>query len=108
MIAWSGIALSPCVILPVIAGGERIPARYVMATLQVENLAQAVERYRADCGTYPSAREGLNSLTLDQGVPGWHGPYLTDEIPLDPWHNPYVYSLAADSTTPEILSFGAD
>lgn len=81
--------------------------RYLYARVQVEALAKAVERYRADCGRYPSADEGLGGLILDEGVEGWHGPYLK-EVPLDPWRRPFIYVRPADSATPEILSYGAD
>jgi len=80
--------------------------RYMLGTLQVEALAKAVERYKEDCGEYPDVRDGFNGLILDPGVEGWRGPYLK-EVPLDPWHRPYVYLRSADST-PEILSYGAD
>jgi general secretion pathway protein G len=81
--------------------------RYIHGAVQVERSAKAVERYREDCGEYPSARDGLNALVVDPGVVGWHGPYLENRVPLDPWHRPYIYLLSADSA-PEILSYGAD
>jgi type II secretion system protein G len=81
--------------------------RYIHGAVQVDALAKAVERYRADCREYPSARDGLNALVVDPGVKGWSGPYLRQELPLDPWHRPYIYLLSADSA-PEILSYGAD
>jgi type II secretion system protein G len=86
---------------------DRNRVRYIIGTVRVEAVAKAVERYRADCGEYPSAREGLNALAVDPGVEGWHGPYLENGVPLDPWRRPYIYLRSADST-PEILSYGAD
>jgi type II secretion system protein G len=86
---------------------DRNNLRYLMGTLQVESFAKAVERFRADCGRYPNAREGLNGLTACQGIQGWHGPYLRD-VPLDPWQRPYIYLPSVGSAQPEILSYGAD
>jgi hypothetical protein len=40
-----------------------------------------VARYQVDCGQYPSNREALHALIVDQGVECWHGPYLA-EVPL--------------------------
>ena len=86
---------------------DRNHLRYLMGTLQVKAFAEAVERYRADCGRYPNVREGLNGLTAGQGIQGWHGPYLR-EVPLDPWQRLYIYLPSVGSTPPEILSYGAD
>ena len=86
---------------------DRKHLRYLMATMQVKAFAEAVERYRGDCGRYPNVHEGLNGLTDGREIQGWHGPYLR-EVPLDPWQRPYIYLPSVDSTPPEILSYGAD
>jgi general secretion pathway protein G len=109
LIAGLGLVISLClIVLGVFAEPPRDhnQVRYMLGTLQVEALAKAVERYKEDCGEYPDVRDGFNGLILDPGVEGWRGPYLK-EVPLDPWHRPYVYLRSADST-PEILSYGAD
>ena len=82
-------------------------ARYIRCAAQVDAFAKAVERYRADCGEYPNARDGLTALVVDPGAEVWSGPYLRQDIPLDPWGRPYIYLFSADSA-PEILSYGAD
>ncbi len=79
--------------------------RYILARLEVERLAAAIEHYRADCGMYPSAAEGLYVLVHDQ-VDCWHGPYVK-QIRLDPWQSRDGYRLT-ESGAPEILSYGAD
>jgi type II secretion system protein G len=81
--------------------------RYLRGTVQVDAFAKGVERYREDCREYPSASDGLNALVVDPGVEGWSGPYLRQDIPLDPWGRPYIYLRSAD-LAPEILSYGAD
>ncbi len=76
------------------------------ALAQMQMLSTALDTYRLDTGDFP------NELAeLRQGeAPGWDGPYLPRELPLDPWGNPYVYSLAKeDSATPYTLkSYGKD
>ena len=109
MVAGTGLFVFSCVILILpFAEPPRDPNRflYILGTRRVEAFAKAVERFREDCGQYPSARDGLCSLVINPGVQGWHGPYVS-EVPLDPWHMPYVYLHLAGSK-PEILSYGAD
>lgn len=110
LVAGLGLVVSLCVIvLGVFAEPVRDHnrGRYILGIVQVKAIAKAVERYRADCGVYPSASKGLNALIIDQGVKSWRGPYLK-EMPLDPWHKPYIYLRSADSESPEIVSYGAD
>lgn len=107
--AWLGLMFSPFVIY---LGAflepprDRDRFRYIMAVARVGSLAEAVEHYKLDCGTYPSVEEGLKALVSDPGVNGWHGPYIS-EVTLDPWGLPYLYLRSADSK-PEIVSYGAD
>lgn len=82
--------------------------RYLIGSMELQALAQAVERYKADCGAYPTLSEGLKALVLDPGANGWHGPYLKKDVPLDPWGRPYLYLHSSSSAKPEILSYGAD
>jgi general secretion pathway protein G len=86
------------------------------ARAQISAFEQAIDLYRLHVGTYPSASQGLESLRVppaDLKNPlKWQGPYIKDQIPLDPWDNPYQYEVldtSAMSLTPyRILSWGAD
>jgi general secretion pathway protein G len=79
------------------------------ANVQIRSFLAALETYRADCGGYPTTAEGLNALKVNPGNPGWHGPYLSEDIPADPWGRPYLYRHAgARAESPEIISYGAD
>jgi general secretion pathway protein G len=80
--------------------GDRMDAANVYCHIQVGRLAQALERYRADCGRYPDARAGLRSLVEDDTVTGWRGPYVK-EVPRDPWERPFLYLHSWDSSEPE-------
>ena len=68
-------------------------------------LRTAVERFRRDCGRYPTVQEGLVAIVRDPGVTNWGGPYVNFVKP-DPWRNRYVYGLVSDSVT--VLSWGPD
>lgn len=81
------------------------PARIELALNNLATLRIAVERFRNDCGRYPTSREGLAALLLNPGVEGWNGPYILGLKP-DPWRRAFQYRL--DQGTPIITSLGAD
>ena len=66
---------------------EKVARIFVKQTAKV-----GLEPYRLDVGNYPSTEQGLEALmSPPEGVKSkWNGPYL-EEIPLDPWGNPYQY-----------------
>lgn len=62
------------------------------ARAQIDALEKALQAYRIDMGRYPTASEGLKALMTAPGNdPRWRGPYLKDDVPLDPWGQPYRY-----------------
>ncbi len=88
-------------------------ARTVAARSQIETFAMALDSYYLDCGTYPTADQGLKSLwekpSLAPVPKGWSGPYLSKPVPADPWGNEYAYSVPGPSGLPfGIRSLGAD
>jgi general secretion pathway protein G len=38
-------------------------------------IMQALNRFEADCGRFPTTAEGLSALVEDPGVRGWKGPH---------------------------------
>ncbi|KAB1079921.1 type II secretion system major pseudopilin GspG [Methylobacterium soli] len=81
------------------------------ARIQVKNIAQAIELYYLDLGTYPGAQQGLGALTAaPPGAVGWRGPYVRDARGLiDPWGRPYLYRVpGAAGSAYEIASLGRD
>ena len=76
------------------------------AMAQMQMLSTALDTYRLDVGDYPKA---LAELRKGE-VPGWDGPYLPRELPLDPWGNPYVYELdpANAAGSYSLKSYGKD
>ncbi|MDD2743249.1 MAG: type II secretion system major pseudopilin GspG [Rhodocyclaceae bacterium] len=92
--------------------GQLNKSEVTAARTQIEALARALESYRLDNGSYPSAETGLNALrNRPNNQPRWNGPYLQKEIPLDPWGNAYFYRLsnaARSGRDFELLSFGRD
>lgn len=74
--------------------------RQTAAKTQIEALMSALQRYNIDNGRYPTQDQALTVL----------GDYLTKDIPLDPWGNPYVYRFPGEHrpSEPEVLCYGAD
>jgi general secretion pathway protein G len=68
------------------------------AQTQVRMLKASLQTYRLDVGRYPSTEQGLQALTVNAtNQRMWDGPYLEQELPLDPWGNAYVYLDSADN-----------
>ena len=91
--------------------GRAEKSRGEVARVQIEYLHSALKTYRLDVGRYPSTDNGLASLieAPAEVADYWHGPYLDDELPLDPWRNPYQYRYPADNLQGLALySLGAD
>lgn len=62
------------------------------AMRQMRSLADTLGQYRLDVGHYPTEAQGLKALTeKPAGVENWHGPYLSQNVPLDPWGNAYKW-----------------
>lgn len=83
------------------------------AQTQVKMLKGALETMRLDIGVFPTEEQGLallNEAPKDEKLRAkWHGPYLDETLPNDPWGNPYQYSMPGSNGQPFALySFGAD
>lgn len=75
------------------------------AASQISNMSQALDGYRLEVGSYPDSLRGL--VENDTGSAKWNGPYLRgDEVPLDPWDNPYHYEPQGRDFI--LMSYGAD
>ena len=85
-------------------------ARVTAAKTDVSNLMQALKLYRLDNQRYPSGEQGLQALrtkpTSGPVPPNWK-PYL-DQLPSDPWGQPYVYLNPGIKGEVDVMSFGAD
>lgn len=75
------------------------------AAVQMEMISTALDTYRLDMGDYPSTLNELRSSTKPQ----WDGPYLPKDVPLDPWNNPYIYTVPGENGQPySMKSYGKD
>lgn len=83
------------------------------AEVQIKMLKGSLETFRLDVGRFPTQAEGLLVLnqapTEERARAHWHGPYLDQDVPLDPWNNTYLYSLPGANGQPFALySLGGD
>lgn len=117
---WDGFTMIELLIVLVIVGllaalvgpalYQRIsPAKVSTAKAQMENFSSALNTYFIDTGEFPSEQQGLNALrNKPSNVENWLGPYLSKEVPQDPWNNQYIYRSPGRNGGFEILSFGKD
>ncbi len=108
------------VIIGLLAGlvGPRIfgnvdKAKVQTANIQIKTIKGALQTLRLDMGRLPTNEEGLALLKnqpADENVkPFWKGPYLEEDLPLDPWNRSYQYSTSGSNGHPFALySLGAD
>jgi general secretion pathway protein G len=80
------------------------------AKAQMDAFDKALQAFRIDMGRYPSTGEGLQALVSAPGNdPRWRGPYLKDNVPLDPWGSPYQYRQPSTRGKDfDLLSYGRD
>jgi len=85
-------------------------ARITAARAQINSFMTALGAYKLDTGLFPTTEQGLQALRVSpQGVHQWEGPYLPQEIPVDPWGRPYLYKYPGEhGDEPDIVSYGAD
>ena len=80
------------------------------AKVQIEDLAQTLDMYKLDVGSYPTSDQGLNALIESpDGAARWNGPYLRkSKVPLDPWQQEYKYTSPGEHGKFDVTSLGAD
>jgi general secretion pathway protein G len=79
------------------------------ARAQIDSLGKALDQLRLDTGHFPSTEEGLAALiTRPANQPKWDGPYLTKNVPVDPWGNPYIYKFPGEHGEYDLISKGKD
>jgi general secretion pathway protein G len=91
--------------------GDR--AKWDAAKAQIQNLKGGLLALQLDIGRLPTQDEGLAILwTPPQDATAktlWKGPYLSENVPNDPWNRPYLFSPKPTQGQPFTLySLGAD
>src|SRR5271170_3135735 len=109
MVVVTIIALFAALVLPkMMHQADR--AKVTSAHAQIDSFSTALGSYKLDTGTYPTTEQGLQALRVKpEAVSNWQGPYLPQDVPLDPWQHPYVYKYPGEhGDEPDIISYGLD
>lgn len=84
-------------------------SRQQAAKMQIGLFGTSLDSFRLDVGRYPTSSEGLGSLrTNPGGINNWDGPYISKEIPKDPWGNDYQYVSPGTNGDYDLMSYGLD
>ena len=79
-------------------------AEVAAAKAEITNLKSALMNYRVVFKEFPSNEQGLNALIENDK----NRKFLErNEVPTDPWNNPYVYKIEG-SRNYTVVSYGAD
>ena len=80
-----------------------------LAKAQIDSLQKALDQYRIDTGHFPTTSQGLGALQQPPAdEPRWQGPYMSKQIPKDPWDRQYVYQSPGEHGDYDLYSFGKD
>ena len=90
--------------------GQISRSEVTTAKAQMDAFDKALQAYRLDVGHFPTTTQGLNALLVQPAdEQRWHGPYLQQAIPLDPWGSPYQYRSPGTGTKDfDLVSLGHD
>ncbi|MDB6055182.1 MAG: xcpT 8 [Verrucomicrobiales bacterium] len=105
------LAVLAAIVVPKFSGRTE-QAKQTAAQSQIALFGTALDTYEVDMGAYPQGKTGLSDLiNAPRDGNSWKGPYLKgDNIPNDPWGNPYVYEYPGKHTMNgyDIISAGPD
>ncbi len=103
------LAILAAVVIPRVIGRTE-DARFAKATADISTIDGVLEHYKLDTGSYPSTDEGLQALvTNSANNERWNGPYIKNQVPMDPWGNPYLYRMPGENGLDyDIYSAGPD
>ncbi len=74
---------------------DKSAAKTAMA--QLDAFDKAIGTYRLDTGHVPTTEQGLKALVEKPAdEPRWSGPYLSRDLPPDPWGHAYTYKAPGD------------
>lgn len=82
------IGILAALVIPKMVGRSE-QARQAAAHADLSSIKTALDAYEVDNGFYPKSLQDL--IQQPSNAKNWHGPYL-DNLPVDPWGNPYVYA----------------
>jgi len=89
----------------IVANKHRAEAK--LAETQLKTLAQQIDSYQSDVGSYPDTL--LQLVTAPGNAAGWLGPYAKAKDFQDPWQHPIEYRKPGEGDAPyQLISLGVD
>lgn len=85
-------------------------ARIVKAKQDINAISSSLKLYKLDNFVYPTTDQGIEALVTeptDEPLPKNWKPLL-DNMPLDPWGNPYLYLMPGAHGKFDLFTYGAD
>lgn len=79
-------------------------SKSVVVKQDIRSIEGALNLYFKDVGTYPTTQQGLKSLIENPEINQWKGPYLSQDLIIDPWGIQYQY----ESQGKEYIIFSLD
>jgi general secretion pathway protein G len=90
--------------------GQQRSASLRTAQVQVDAIDGALKSYYLAMNSYPSDISAGGGLFVNPGNDAWDGPYLSHEVPNDPWGNQYQYDVSGQTyhqgNRPDVWSNG--
>ncbi|MDG6773662.1 type II secretion system major pseudopilin GspG [Thiomicrorhabdus sp. ZW0627] len=85
-------------------------ARIVKAKQDISSISSALKLYKLDNYVYPTTDQGIEALvkqpTTEPQPKHWK-QYL-EQMPMDPWGNPYLYLSPGEHGDFDLFTYGAD
>ncbi len=104
------LGILAAIVVPKFAGRTE-QARLTAAQSQISTFGTALDSFEVDMGYYPKGKSGLRDLVeAPREGQNWKGPYMKNDIPLDPWGNEYVYEYPGkrNAKSYDLMSMGPD
>lgn len=87
-------------------------ARIQKVRSDFKSIQTALKMYRIDNYAYPTSEQGLEALverpTMAPQPRNWRKDGYLEQLPKDPWGNPYLYLSPGESRDYNIYTLGAD
>jgi general secretion pathway protein G len=104
------LGILAAIVVPKFAGRTE-QARQAATQSQIATFGTALDAFEVDNGYYPKGKNGLNDLVQQpRDAQNWKGPYMKNDIPMDPWGRPYVYECPGkhNPSSYDLYSLGID
>ncbi len=88
---------------------ELVRGKQQVTKIEIKELEGALQLFYFDVGRYPTSSEGLEAIVYKpRNLDSWKGPYVTKDLPKDPWRKPYIYRCPGRHGNYDLLSCGPD